>query len=169
MLYNIYTFIYMHIQVYSQWAKDVQWNGPKRGEERWTRNEANAGWLLAHWADVQIRRDVSVDYVRARHTRWSPNFGTTSPGECHAQRDTSPALSSTSAWSFLLNGWLDTSYARVRDAPCPTASSFFLSFFFSHLFVYLLSCLPRVCSTTCARGYYCLPPMSRGVFVILYK
>lgn len=61
-----------------------------------------------------------------------------SPRECHAQRDTSPLLSSTSAWSFLLNGWPDTSYARVRDAPCPTVLySFFLSSLLS-LFVSLV-------------------------------
>lgn len=64
-------------------------HGPKREDERWTRNEANAGWLLAHWADVQIRRDVSVDYVRAWHT-WSPNFGTTSLHENATHRGTRP-------------------------------------------------------------------------------
>lgn len=64
-------------------------HGPKRGDEQWTRNEANAGWLLAHWADVQIRRDVSVDYVRAWHT-WSPNFGTTSLHENATHRGTRP-------------------------------------------------------------------------------
>lgn len=61
-----------------------------------------------------------------------------SPRECHAQRDTSPLLSSTSAWSFLLNGWPDTSYARVRDAPCPSRSLFFLYSSLSCFFICFL-------------------------------
>lgn len=79
-----------------------------------------------------------------------------SPRECHAQRDTSPLLSSTSAWSFLLNGWPDTSYARVRDAPCPTV---LYSFFPSSLLSLFVS---FVCATL-RPWIWCSPPALRFI------
>ena len=129
-------------RTYSGTARKEEKNG-----ERETRLTQGGFWLIGQ----TYKFVATYPWITwgPRHTRWSPNFGTTTPGECHAQRDTSPVLSSTSAWSFLLNGWPDTSYARVRDAPCPTASSLFLSSFFSHLFVYLPPCSPRVLDDVC--------------------
>lgn len=90
------------------------------------------GWLLAHWADVQIRRDVSVDYVKAPHL-WVPELlrchFSSGPGATRERRAAERGnralrvLSSTSAPSILLNGRPDTSYARTRraspDRPSP--------------------------------------------------